>query len=397
MSKKVIEVLRRLIGMNTVSDQSTREIADYVSNYLESDGFTIEEHVYFAQREDKTADGKKKTVKVEKVNVIARKGDGDLRLALTGHMDTVPLLDLNKWDSNPLELTLKGNKWFGRGTCDMKGFLALAMVAGSRISAGQLKQPFGLVFTSDEEVGCVGAKKLIKDKGRIADMIIIGEPTDLHPVVLHKGYMFIRIELKGKSGHSSHPKKNGINVVQRALPFILEKINKFTRHLESIQDDRLIPPYPTMNIGVVNTGKESAKNIIAGSCVIEIDMRPVPGQNPDALFHAFSRYITDGEAKVNDVEVKVSWARQPTPPMETSADSLVVQEVATMCGYPAESTSFNTEGGVFNASGAQSVICGLGSIQQAHELNEFVDGKYLTDEVVEKYVATILRICGKEA
>lgn len=389
MNADVIDVLRRLIGMNTVSHRSTLEIADFVCNYLEPFGFAIERHKYHL--EVPAENGK---IKVEKVNVIARKGGDGLRLALAGHMDTVPFKE-SEWHTDPLKLTKVGDKWFGRGTCDMKGFLALAMVAGSRISADQLSRPFGLVFTSDEEVGCIGAKNLIRDKGRIADMYIIGEPTEFRPFILHKGYVYVSIELRGKGGHSSSPAK-GINVIERGLPLILDKIEKFKRHLGEIRDIRFDPPYPTLNVGVVSTGENSTKNIIADYCKIELDIRPIPGQDVQEIFHAFSHYLTDGEEKVNGVAVKVSFRRAPTPPMETSADALVVQEAERMCGHVAGSTSFNTEGGVFNASGAHSVICGLGSIQQAHQPDEFVHEKYLTDAMVEKYIATILKICGKE-
>ncbi|MEK9151514.1 MAG: acetylornithine deacetylase [Patescibacteria group bacterium] len=387
MNADVIDVLRRLIGMNTVSHRSTREIADFVCNYLEPFGFTIEQHVYRLKDVEKKAD-------VEKVNVIARKGGDDLHLALAGHMDTVPFKQ-DEWRTDPLELTKMGDKWFGRGTCDMKGFLALAMIAGSRISVSQLKRPFGLVFTSDEEVGCIGAKKLIRDKGRVAEMYIIGEPTEFQPFILHKGYMYISIELRGKGGHGSRP-ADGINAVERGLLPILGKIEKFKRHLGDIVDIRLDPPYPTLNIGVVSTGENSAKNMIADYCRVELEIRPVPGQDVHEMFHAFSNYLTDGEERVDGVGVKVAFKRAPTPPMETSREALVVREVERMCGHTACSTSFNTEGGVFNASGAHSVICGLGSIQQAHQPNEFVHEKYLTDAMVEKYIATILNICGKE-
>jgi len=380
MNAQVVEVLQRLIAMNTVSHGSTIEIADFVSEYLEGYGFTIEHHTYDLRG-------------VEKVNVIARKGGSDLRLALAGHMDTVPF-DSAEWNTDPLKLTKIGNKLFGIGVCDMKGFLSLAMVAGSKISAHKLRHPFGLVFTSDEEVGCIGAKNLIRDKGKVSDMFIIGEPTEFRPFILHKGYMYLVIELRGKRGHSSRPTE-GVNVIERALRFVLKKIEDFNRHLGVIKDVRLDPPYPTMNIGMLSTGENSAKNIIADYCRIELDIRPIPGQDVSEIFHAFSSYITNGESEINEVEVKVVYGRAPTPPMETPSGSFVVKEVEKMSGYSACSTSFNTEGGVFNSSGSDSVICGLGSIQQAHRPNEFMHKSYITDEMVNKYVATILNICGR--
>ncbi len=330
----------------------------------------------------------------EKVNVIARKGGDDIHLALAGHMDTVPF-EPSEWRTDPLTLSKVDNKLYGRGACDMKGFIALAMIVGSRISASQLKKPIGLVFTSDEEVGCIGAKNLIRDKGKIANMYIIGEPTEFQPFILHKGYMYVIIELRGKGGHSSRPAE-GINVIEQGLLPVLKKIDRFKEHLGEIRDIRLEPSYPTLNIGVVKTSNNSAKNIIADYCKIELDIRPVPGQDVKEVFSAFSRYVTDGEDKINDVDVKVVFGRAPTPPMETSKDTLIVQEVEKMCDHNAGSTSFNTEGGVFNASGSDSIICGLGSIKQAHKPNEFVHEKYISEAMVKKYIATVLKICGKE-
>ena len=379
-NQEVSTVLRRLVAMSTVSHESTLEIAGFISEYLEGSGFSIEHHKYNLQG-------------VKKVNVIARKGGYNLRLALAGHMDTVPF-DSAQWRTNPLELTKVGDKWFGMGTCDMKGFLAIAMVVGSRISADELKHPFGLVFTSDEEVGCIGAKNLVRDNGCVSDMFIIGEPTEFKPFTLHKGYMYLKIELFGKRGHSSCPTE-GLNVVEQALPNVLKKIKDFKQHLGEIRDIRLDPPYPTLNIGVLSTGKNSAKNIIADYCCIELDIRPIPGQDVPEVFHAFTAYITDEKFETNGVEVKVGYGRAPTVPMETPSESIVVREVERVSEHIACSTSFNTEGGVFNSSGAESVICGLGSIHQAHKPNEFVHEDYLTDLMVEKYIEIIKNICGK--
>ncbi len=375
-----VELVKKLIGFNTVSNESTQDISDFISNYLENYGFAIERHCYDLKG-------------VKKVNVIATKGGNNPRLALSGHMDTVPF-DADKWNTDPLKLTQMGDKYYGRGTCDMKGFLAIAMKAGSEIKSSELKKPFSLVFTSDEEVGCIGAKKLVKDKGKIADMIVIGEPTELKPFTLHKGYMFVCVELFGKRGHSSQP-KDGINVIELALGSVLKKIEMFKKQLMSIQDDRLSPPFPTLNVGVITTGENSAKNIIADYCRLELDIRPVPGQDVSELFHTFSNFVTDSNEEKNGVRFKVSYGRSPTFPMETDKKSLLVRELEKISGEKAGFTSFNTEGGVFNSTGANSVIYGPGSIQQAHKVNEFVYKHYLSDENVKKYSSLIRTICGK--
>jgi len=377
-----IDLARRLISFHTVSDiTSTREIADFISNFLEPLGFEIEHHVY--QRGGH-----------EKVNVIARKGGPDTKLALSGHLDTVPF-DTSKWNTDPLNLTEKDNgRLYGMGACDMKGFIAVAMLAGAQMQDHKLAHPFALVFTSDEEVGCIGARNLVREKGSIAEMIVIGEPTEFTPFILHKGYMFIRITLTGVRGHSSRPAE-GKNVTERALPTVIERILAFKNSLETIHDYRLNPPYPTINIGKISTGDDSAKNVIAEKCVLELDLRPVPGQDPFEVLDAFQRHVAPGGI-INGIDVDVRLARAPTPPFYTHPDSLIVKEAESMSGNAATSTSFNTEGGIFNLAGGSSVICGLGSIEQAHRPNEFVDGLYLQRAMVEKYVGLIDRICGKE-
>lgn len=378
---RVVEVLRRLISMNTVSDRSTIEITDYIAEYLENAGFSIDRMLY-------------ERAGVKKVNLIASKGEGSPILALSGHMDTVPFNATDWKNLDPLQLTERSGKWYGRGTCDMKGFLAIAMVAGSNISSLELCRAFALVFTSDEEVGCIGAKELVKERGAVADMCIIGEPTDLMPFILHKGYMYVRIELQGKRGHSSRPDE-GLNVIERALPTVLKRINSFRDALRQIRDERLEPPYPTLNTGVVSTGENAAKNIIPNKCVIELDMRPVPGQDVEEIMHSFRRYVTDDEEFVNGVSIRIDYARMPTSPLEVDPNDEVVRAVSEEFGFEACSTSFNTEGGVFRSAGMRSVICGPGSIQQAHQPNEYLHGRYLTEETVQGYSNVIRNICKR--
>jgi acetylornithine deacetylase len=376
---RVIELTSELIRRPSVSHLPTGELADFVSNCLGSAGFKVEQQVYMNRS-------------VRKVNIVARKGGDEPKLALSGHLDTVPYKE-NEWLSDPLALTERNGRFYGMGVCDMKGFIAVAMIAAMRIRSGDLRHPFALVFTSDEEVGCVGARRLTEANGKIADMFVIGEPTELCPVNLHKGYIFMRAILQGVRGHSSEPAK-GKNVIERALPVVIQRLMEFKQVLESIRDVRLKPPYPTMNIGKVDTGSGSAKNVIADYCAVDFDIRPVPGQDAAEVIRALQNHVApDGE--VNGIAVKLSPVRPPSLPFFTEPTSTVVRETSVVMGSQPCSTSFNTEGGIFNRSGSQSVICGIGSIQQAHQPNEFVDCRYLQDSVVERYTELILRICGK--
>lgn len=376
----VLELIRSLVGMNTVSNQSTRSIADFLSNILEDSGFAIEQQVY-------------RNAGVEKVNVVARKSGAEPKLALSGHLDTVPF-DESDWLTDPLKLTERDGRFYGMGVCDMKGFLAVAMCAGMRIAADDLRYPFALVFTSDEEIGCVGAKQLIRKKERLAEMIIIGEPTEFKPVFLHKGYIFLQVILRGRRGHSSRPAE-GANVIERALPTVIHRLTEFKQAMERIRDERLDPPYPTLNVGKVDSGQGSSKNIIADYCAIDIDIRPIPGQDIGEVVRSLQQHVAP-TGVINDINVGVRFARAPTPPFLIDPGAPIVRETVAMTEQSAVSTSFNTEAGVFSSRNTQVVVCGLGSIQQAHRPNEFLDARYLQDTMVDHYEALIRRLCGKQ-
>lgn len=377
---KALELARELVRRHSVSDSSTVEIGNFVSNQLESAGFKVRQQPYTLGN-------------TAKVNVIAIKGEGEPKLALSGHLDTVPY-DASKWLSDPLTLAERDGKYFGMGICDMKGFLAVAMAAGMQIPPSELARPFALIFTSDEEVGCIGARRLTKELGKVSDMYVIGEPTEMRPVYLHKGYMFMRVTLTGARGHSSDPKR-GKNVIERALPTVLQRLEEFRHALENIVDPRLDPPYPTTNIGRIDTGAGSAKNVIADYCALDFDIRPVPGQDPPEIIDALQKHVApDGE--INGIKVKIAAVRAPSHPFLTDPDEEIVRAAVAMTGNQPVSTAFNTEGGVFNRAGAKSVICGIGSIKQAHQPNEYLEARYLQDSVTEIYERLIRRLCGKE-
>jgi acetylornithine deacetylase len=392
----LMTLTKKLVGFNTVSKgASTFGIADFISEYLEGVGFKIERHPYFNE-----TDGH------NKVNLIARKGEGKTRLALSGHMDTVDFEGC--WDQkasdNPLEIKLGFHNlhpkgvYYARGISDMKLFLAIAMKAGEAIGEHELKHGFALCFTSDEEVGCLGARRLIRSGTHIADYIIIGEPTEMVPIYAHKGYIYPVFELIGKKGHSSHP-KNGISTIP-ALIEVLERLSIFEDKLQGIRDSRFDPPYPTLNIGVITTDRYSArkkefeiksmKNMFAEYCRIEMEVRPIPGQDSDEILGILKEAIG---TKHGHVQIKCKKTRRPTPPMETSPDSPIVKIAEKITGKKAITVAYNTEGGVFNRNGSHSLVWGPGSIKQAHTRDEFVEQKYLQDEIVDIYIRAIREMC----
>ena len=294
-----LELTRRLIGQRSVSDVSSRPIADFVSNVLADAGFRIDQHVYRIKG-------------VEKVNIVAVKGgDGKPVLAFSGHLDTVPYKE-SEWASDPLKFVERDNRFYGRGACDMKGFIGLAMEIGMRIPARELTRPFALVFTSDEEVGCVGVRRLVEHRDPIAENIVIGEPTNLVPFILHKGYIYLKVLLRGQEGHSSEPHK-GKNAVMLALPEVLIRLNELRDGLAQVRDRRFAVPFATLNIGVISTGPGAAKNVIAKECTIELDVRPLPGQDVDEIVQAIRKHVSP-DGRVNGIDVEIQLVRAPTPP-----------------------------------------------------------------------------------
>ncbi len=386
---KLLELAEKLISFNTVSQQSsTQGISDFISNYCEGAGFKIEQYPYELPNE-----------KLKKINVVARKGSSESKLALSGHMDTVPF-DKAKWSTDPLKLTLIDNKYYGMGIADMKLFLAIAMKAGEAIKESELKHPFALYFTSDEEVGCLGARQLIRqNKIHVANSIVIGEPTNMAPLNLHKGYIFVRIILKGKSGHGSD-QRTGRSVIHLALMPILQKLFMFEEMLKKITDKRFTPPYPTLNIGVITTDGEkkddkSSKNKLAEYCKIDLEIRPIPGQSSNELYSILERLLTETIREIDGIEIMFKLERTPTPAMITSEKTEIAQAVKKISGESMDSVCFNTEGGVFNKNGSETIIWGPGSIKQAHQPREYVDARFLQQNIVDQYISLIREFCCK--
>lgn len=404
------ELTRRLVSFDTVSiaekggdrvTQSTRPIADFVSEYLEAGGFKVWQLPYT-------------TDKVEKVNLVAFKGGQEPLLALSGHMDVVPV---GEWrvKSDPFELTRIGDKFYGRGAADMKLFDAIAMLAGCAVSAESLKQPFALYLTSDEEVGCLGVKQLLKrPSGRgevqsefkvhasrqkevpIPKYTVIGEPTELVPMYMHKGYMFLRINIETtikKAGHSSDP-SSGKSVIKTGLPEVLSALTALEKALQGIEDGRFEVPFPTINPGVIGMiGTGAAKNVLATGCWVDMEVRPLPGQDPDDLLQAVRETVRRATHHLEGIKVHAGYRRSPTPSMETAVDSPVVQTAASLWGETPATVSYNTEGGTFNRYGAQSVIFGPASIAQAHKPDEFAHARWFEPKIVDLYAEFIRRFC----
>jgi len=403
------ELTRRLVGFDTVSiagkggervTQSTRLIADFVSELLEAGGFKIWQLPY-------TTDG------VEKVNLVAFKGGEEPLLAFSGHMDVVPV---GEWKiaSDPFNLTRIGDKFYGRGSADMKLFDAIAVLAGCAIPASSLKRPFAVYLTSDEEIGCLGVKQLLKRASGKSDLqsefkvhalrqrevpipkyVVIGEPTELVPMHMHKGYIFFRIYIKitaGEAGHSSNP-DSGKSVLKTGLPQVLIALTELEAALREIRDERFAIAFPTINPGVVSMDSGAAKNVLATGCCIDLEARFLPGQEPEDLLQAIQETVRRSVYRLKGIRAHVKYFRSPTPPMETPVDSLVVTVATKLYNKEPSTVAYNTEGGTFNRYGAESVIFGPASIDQAHKSDEFAHAKWFKPEIVDMYTEFIRQFC----
>lgn len=425
------DLAAELVSIDTESKKSTVKMADFICGYLERRGFVIERYPYWD-----------KINKVEKVNVIARKGGQESKLVYSGHMDTVP--SGPGWKTPSLTLVEKNDKkageiFQGLGIADMKFFLAVAMKAGEAISTAELKHPFALCFTSDEEVGCIGARKLrdaVKQQGRtIGEYIVVGEPTEFKPVYSHKGYISLEVVIgvfekegrttgdKSNPCHSSDPSTT-TNAVEKALCPVIDELCKFRENLENVPDPRFKPPFATMNIGgdihigrIIKKKKEKkdsadeddyeyildkvAKNIIPRGFRVYSDIRPLPGQVPNDLVEILESNIKE---RINGIKTAVSneefYIKVGCPtgisvshPMETSKDSLLLKSIEEISGFQAGTAAYNTEGGIFNRAGSESIIWGPTNILQAHKDNEYVLAELFKEETVEKYIQLIRRMC----
>lgn len=353
------EMLARLIAIPSVSsvnpafDQGNRALIDEVAGWMASAGFAVEVIPIPG--------------KPNKANVIGTLGQGPGGLVLAGHTDTVPC-DEHLWTHDPFQLTEADGRLYGLGTSDMKSFIALALEAARGLDAAALKQPLIILATADEESSMAGAETLVKLGRPKARYAVIGEPTGLRPVRMHKGVMMEAIRITGHSGHSSDPSlgANAIEGMQQALGALLD----FRTELQACHCNPLFHvPVPTMNLGYIHGGDNP--NRICGHCELHIDVRPLPGMNMlelrDMLKERLGQAVT-----LPGLSLAVEPLFAGTPPMETPADSPLVRATEALTGHAAEAVPFGTEGPYLRELGMDVVVLGPGDIAQAHQPDEYL-------------------------
>jgi acetylornithine deacetylase len=302
-----------------------------------------------------------------KLNLIASSGRGEQGLVLSGHTDTVPF-DAEKWSSDPLVLSERDGRLHGIGTADMKGFFAVVIEAIRELPLERLKQPLTLLATADEESSMCGAKSLSDLHRQLGRHALIGEPTSLKPVHMHKGISMESIRLTGKSGHSSNPAL-GVN----ALDGMYQVLGEVMQWREELQRRYRNPAFavevPTLNLGHIHGGDNP--NRICGHCELQFDLRPLPGMAIETLRSELRERLDRLLANTG-----LQWQLVPVfdgiPAMETPRDAAIIQTMEQLTGVEAGAVAFGTEGPYLNQLGLQTVICGPGNIDQAHQPDEYL-------------------------
>jgi acetylornithine deacetylase len=359
-----VQILERLIGFPTVSRDSNLALIEYVRDYLASCGVGAKLYCDDSGR---------------KANLYAVIGPRDRGgVLLSGHTDVVPV-DGQKWTSDPFHLVERGGRFFARGAADMKGFIACALRAARLAAERELRIPLQLALSYDEEIGCVGVRSLIDDMATWAhrpQCCIVGEPTLLRPAVGHKGKTALAATCRGHAAHSAAP-GHGVNAIYMATEMV-EKIRGRQSGIEAegVRDDGYEVPYTTLHVGVVQGG--TVCNIVSSRCDLLFEIRNLPdddasrivsGMRADAA--AITRSVQRDDVDVG-IEVEVV---NEYPPLDTPPDSEVVALVAALTGqHERIKVGFGSEGGLFSARlGIPTVVCGPGSIDQAHKPDEFID------------------------
>lgn len=351
------ETLAQLVSIDSVSARSNVEIISLLESRCEAMDFVMKRFPYADENG------------VEKINMVALAGADfsdttSVELALVGHTDTVPY-DPDWTDATTL--IEREGKLFARGSCDTKGFIAAALTATESIDLKLLRKPLALIFTADEEVGLLGAKRLADKRPLRARYSIVGEPTSLQPMRAGKGYCLAEIVVRGREGHSAYPAL-GASAIFGAARLIV-RVEKIAEDLKAQQHESFDPPYTTLNIGVIRGG--SAKNVIAGECRFTLEWRPIPGQPASWLLELMQMALEEEKKVDPGFECEVIASRADSG-FEVPADSQIVQLLERLSGKNAGTVAFGTEAAQMMELGANAVVMGPGNIRVAHQTGEFV-------------------------
>ena len=360
-----VKILTDLIAFKTVSGEDNNSLINYCDEILKKLGATS----------FKTFDNEKKRVNLF-ATLKAKKSNGKKPIILSGHTDVVPVS--KGWSTDPFKATIKGNKLFGRGSCDMKGFIACALAYAPIYSKANLNRDIHFSFTFDEETACQGAPILIKEMSKrgIKDGIcIVGEPTNMKIIDGHKGTYEYTAHFTGLAGHGSAPQK-GVNTIEYAAKYINKLLEiRETLKIRTPKDSVFDPPYTTLQIGGINGG--IARNVIADKCHVDWELRPVvkdDGVWVNLEMDKFANEILLPEMK--KVHPESSIKKEIIGEIigfNRDEKSEACELISSLTGDNSrEVVSFGTEAGLFQEIGISAVVCGPGSIEQAHKVDEYI-------------------------
>jgi len=361
----VEEILAKLVSYPVLGGESNMSIIHWIKEYIESYGV--------ATTLVPNEEGNKASLHCR----IGPAVDGGV--ILSGHTDVVPV-EGQEWTTNPFELTDKGDgKLYGRGSCDMKGFLACCLAALPEMVKTELKKPIYFAFSYDEEVGCLAGPELAKaihtDYNETPKYAIIGEPSLMEPIVGQKGIYILETYVNGSAGHSSRIKQE-VSAIHEAMRLILWLENKMNQLIEDNRlDDRFHPPHSSIHVGLVNGG--IAPNVIADKAHFYWDLRTIPMDDTESIVAEFEVFCRQREEELRQIfpgfKIDTIENHPPVPPLDTKADDDVVDLVKRISGKSKLNTvAYAAEAGQFANEGFQTAICGPGSIAQAHRANEFI-------------------------
>ncbi len=360
------EILTKLVSFPVLGGQSNLSIMQWIKDYIEKYG--VETHLV------PNEEGNKASLHCR----IGPAVDGGV--ILSGHMDVVPV-EGQDWDTDPFQLTDKGDgKLYGRGSCDMKGFLACCLAVLPEMVKADLKTPIYFAFSYDEEIGCLSAPDLIvhinntySEKIKYA---IIGEPSMMQPIVGQKGICVIETTVNGSAGHSSRIRQE-VSAIHESARLILWLESKMNALVDAGRiDKRFSPPHTSLHIGQINAG--IAPNVIADKALFKWDVRVIPQDDVLEIFEEFNAYCREREAILRETfpgfEIKNEEHHPPVPPLDTAESDSVVSLIKSLTDIQELGTvAYAAEAGQFSNGGFESVICGPGSIAQAHRANEFIE------------------------
>jgi acetylornithine deacetylase len=381
MLERTKAILADLIGFPTISSDGNLALIDYIAGRLSAVGARVSV--------TRDASGLK-------ANLFATLGpEGGGGIVLSGHTDVVPITG-QEWASDPFRMDERDGRLYGRGACDMKGFIAACLAMAPEFAAVPLARPLHFAFTYDEEVGCFGARALVAELARAGirpAVAIIGEPTEMRIIEGHKGCYEYTVEFTGIEGHASRPDL-GVNAVEYATRYIARLLD-IAEELKARAPaaSPFEPPWTTLQVGTISGG--IARNVIAGHCAVEWEMRPVANADAEYARQAIGTYV-EGTLKPAmravspsaDIVTHVIGEVEGLEPAEQCEALEIVRELTG--STETDVVSFGTEAGLFQKAGISTVVCGPGSIAQAHKPDEFV-----SLEQLEACIEMLQKLVGK--